>query len=188
MKYRYFKLNEEDSRNYNKMYRDKVGKPRGQLLVDFLAEHNAEGYRYNESFGYTRISALIVRGNANHGRNKHVPIDGECESGRFYVTPDRRYLEGRQLSGSINAMNKRLESFPSFSRWVVDMFSCYAEAFGNRSGQEYITYTSAGFYPERPALIVRIPTGMKGNNPLPDDISPALIEIKHSEFIAITEE
>ncbi|EAW3717103.1 hypothetical protein FES05_14880 [Salmonella enterica] len=35
---------------------------------------------------------------------------------------------------------------------------------------------------------VRIPVGENGEKPLPADMSPALIEIKHSEFIAITEE
>ncbi|EDB3480867.1 hypothetical protein F9X03_19710 [Salmonella enterica] len=44
------------------------------------------------------------------------------------------------------------------------------------------------FYPEKKALVVRIPVGESGEKPLPADMSPALIEIKRSEFIAVTEE
>lgn len=50
------------------------------------------------------------------------------------------------------------------------------------------TWSGAGFYSEKKALVVRIPVGEKGEKPLPADMSKALIEIKHSEFIAITEE
>ncbi|EOF5747772.1 DUF5420 family protein [Salmonella enterica] len=37
-------------------------------------------------------------------------------------------------------------------------------------------------------MVVRIPVSEKGEKALPADMSKALTEIKHSEFIAITEE
>ncbi|EHX9664580.1 DUF5420 family protein, partial [Salmonella enterica] len=50
------------------------------------------------------------------------------------------------------------------------------------------TWSGAGFYSEKKALVVRIPVGENGEKALPADMSKALTEIKHSEFIAITEE
>ncbi|EDW5036665.1 hypothetical protein AL451_003795 [Salmonella enterica subsp. enterica serovar Thompson] len=70
----------------------------------------------------------------------------------------------------------------------VRLLGCYAEAAGVRNGQHYFTWSGAGFYPEKKALVVRIPVGENGEKPLPADMSPALTEIKRSEFIAVTEE
>ncbi|EKF6785944.1 DUF5420 family protein, partial [Salmonella enterica] len=75
-----------------------------------------------------------------------------------------------------------------FSDWAVRLLGCYAEASGVKRGQSYFTWSGAGFYPEKKALVVRIPVGENGEKALPADMSKALIEIKHSEFIAITEE
>ncbi|EAP3524639.1 hypothetical protein EAT47_28130, partial [Salmonella enterica] len=75
-----------------------------------------------------------------------------------------------------------------FSDWVVRKLGCYAEAFYVNHGRQFTTWSAAGFYSEKKALVVRIPVGENGEKALPADMSKALIEIKHSEFIAITEE
>ncbi|EAO8223451.1 DUF5420 family protein [Salmonella enterica] len=190
MQRRYFKLNEADSVKYHKEYQEKIGKLRRKAIQDFLNTCNAAGYLSHQHVGVEFISALLVRGDVDLGRNKRVPgkefdADGQA---LFEVRPDRRYSEGKQLATRLDAINKTLRELPSFSAWVTETLGCYAEASGVERGQCYFTWSGAGFYPEKNALVVRIPVGENGEKPLPADMSPALIEIKHSEFIAITEE
>ncbi|ECI5749369.1 hypothetical protein D5P88_25895, partial [Salmonella enterica subsp. enterica] len=100
----------------------------------------------------------------------------------------RRYSEGKQLATRLEGVNEKLQELPLFSDWVVRKLGCYAEASYVKGGQQFTTWSGAGFYSEKKALVVRIPVGEKGEKPLPADMSKALTEIKHSEFIAITEE
>ncbi|EDT0779484.1 hypothetical protein GUP44_000838 [Salmonella enterica] len=190
MQQRYFKLNEADSVKYHKEYQEQIGKPRKKAIRDFLDGCNAVGYCSHQSFGVEQISALLVRGDVDCGRNKRVSGKEFDDDGQalFEVRPDRRYKEGKQLAARLKEINEKLRDLSTFSDWVVRLLGCYAEANGVRRGQHYFTWSGAGFYPEKKALVVRIPVGENGEKPLPADMSPALIEIKHSEFIAITEE
>ncbi|EEG6271933.1 hypothetical protein G3F95_000982 [Salmonella enterica subsp. enterica] len=190
MQQRYFKLNEADSVKYHKEYQEQIGKPRKKAIRDFLDGCNAVGYCSHQSFGVEQISALLVRGDVDCGRNKRVSGKEFDDDGQalFEVRPDRRYKEGKQLAARLKEINEKLRDLSTFSDWVVRLLGCYAEANGVRRGQHYFTWSGSGFYPEKKALVVRIPVGENGEKPLPADMSPALIEIKHSEFIAITEE
>lgn len=190
MQRRYFKLNEADSVKYYKEYQEKIGKPRKKAVRDFLDGCNAVGYYSHQSFGVEQISVLLVRGDVDCGRNKRVSGKEFDDDGQalFEVRPDRRYKEGKQLAARLKEVNEKLRDLSTFSDWAVRLLGCYAEAGGVRNGQHYFTWSAAGFFPEKKALVVRIPVGENGKKPLPGDMSPALIEIKHSEFIAITEE
>ncbi|HGA5439885.1 TPA: DUF5420 family protein [Salmonella enterica subsp. enterica serovar Eastbourne] len=190
MQQRYFKLNEADSVKYHKEYQEKIGKPRRQAIRDFLSACNAAGYLSHQHFGTEYISALLVRGDVDCGRNKRVSRKAFDDDGQalFEVRPDRRYSEGKQLATRLEEINKKLQALPLFSAWVTGTLGCYTEAFYVNHGQQFTTWSAAGFFPEKKALVVRIPVGENGKKPLPGDMSPALIEIKHSEFIAITEE
>ncbi|ECH9713618.1 hypothetical protein XO64_000089 [Salmonella enterica subsp. enterica serovar Javiana] len=190
MRQRYFKLNEADSFKYHKEYQEKIGKPRKKTIRDFLSACNAVGYLSHQHFGTEHISALLVRGGVDYGRNKRVSSKEFDDDGQalFEVRPDRRYKEGKQLAARLKEVNEKLRDLSTFSDWAVRLLGCYAEAGGVRNGQHYFTWSGAGFYPEKKALVVRIPVGENGEKPLPGDMSKALIEIKRSEFIAITEE
>ncbi|WP_079907646.1 DUF5420 family protein [Salmonella enterica] len=190
MQQRYFKLNEADSVKYHKEYQEQIGKPRKKAIRDFLDACNAVGYYSHQSFGVEQISALLVRGDVDCGRNKRVSGKEFDDDGQalFEVRPDRRYSEGKRLAARLKEVNEKLRDLSTFSDWVVRLLGCYAEANGVRRRQHYFTWSGAGFYPEKKALVVRIPVGENGEKPLPVDMSKALIEIKRSEFIAITEE
>ncbi|EJI4854879.1 DUF5420 family protein [Salmonella enterica] len=190
MQQRYFKLNEADSVKYHKEYQEQIGKPRKKAVRDFLDACNAVGYYSHQSFGVEQIRSLLVRGDVDCGRNKRVSGKEFDDDGQalFEVRPDRRYKEGKQLAARLKEINEKLRDLSTFSGWAVSLLGCYAEAAGVRNGQNYFTWSGAGFYPEKKALVVRIPVGESGEKPLSADMSPALIEIRHSEFIAITEE
>ncbi|EEN4101261.1 hypothetical protein C7101_14070 [Salmonella enterica subsp. enterica serovar Mikawasima] len=190
MQRRYFKLNEADSVKYHKEYQDKIGKTRREAIRDFLSACNAVGYLSRKHFGTEYISALLVRGGVDCGRNKRVSSKEFDDDGQalFEVRPDRRYSEGKQLAARLEEINKKLQALPTFDAWVVEILGCYADANYVNHGQQFIVWSAAGFFPEKKALVVSIPVGENGKEPLPADMSPALIEIKHSEFIAITEE
>ncbi|EOY8362000.1 DUF5420 family protein [Salmonella enterica subsp. salamae] len=190
MQRRYFKLNEADSVKYHKEYQDKIGKTRREAIRDFLSACNAVGYLSRKHFGTEYISALLVRGGVDCGRNKRVSSKEFDDDGQvlFEVRPGRRYSEGKQLAARLEEINKKLQVLPLFDAWVVEILGCYADANYVNHGQQFITWSAAGFFPEKKALVVSIPVGENGKEPLPADMSPALIEIKHSEFIAITEE
>ncbi|MDJ3786977.1 DUF5420 family protein [Salmonella enterica] len=190
MQRRYFKLNEADSVKYHKEYLEKIGKSRREAIRDFLSACNATGYLSHQHFGTEYISALLVRGDVDCGRNKRVSskeFDGDGQV-LFEVRPDRRYSEGKQLATRLKEINEKLQALPLFSDWAVKTLGCYADEIYVNRGQCLTTWSGAGFYPEKKALVVRIPVGENGEKSLPADMSPALIEIKHSEFIAITEE
>lgn len=190
MQRRYFKLNEADSVKYHKEYLAKIGKTRREAIRDFLSTCNAVGYLSRKHFGTEYISALLVRGGMDCGRNKRVSSKEFDNDGQalFEVRPDRRYSEGKQFATRLEEINKKLQELPLFDAWVVEILGCYADASYVNHGQNFVAWSAAGFFPEKKALIVSIPVGENGKEPLPDDMSPALIEIKHSEFIAITEE
>ncbi|EDT6434535.1 hypothetical protein WP66_004976 [Salmonella enterica subsp. enterica] len=190
MQHRYFKLNEVDSVKYHKEYQEKIGKPRKKAIRDFLNACNAVGYYSHQHFGVEQISALLVRGDVDCGRNKRISGKEFDDDGQvlFEVRPDRRYSEGKQLATRLKEVNEKLQALPPFSAWAVGVLGCYADAFYVNHGQQFTTWSAAGFFPEKKELVVRIPVGENGKQPLPGDMSPALIEIKHSEFIAITEE
>ncbi|ECO1513941.1 hypothetical protein AC319_21675 [Salmonella enterica subsp. arizonae] len=190
MQRRYFKLNEADSVKYHKEYLEKIGKPRRTAIRDFLSACNAVGYLSHKHFGTEYISALLVRGGMDCGRNKRVSSKEFDDDGQalFEVMPDRRYSEGKQLAARLEEINKKLQVLPTFSAWVVKTLGCYADADYVNHGQNFVAWSAAGFFPEKKALVVSIPVGENGKEPLPADMSPTLIEIKHSEFIAITEE
>ncbi|EBA9592281.1 DUF5420 family protein [Salmonella enterica subsp. enterica serovar Saintpaul] len=190
MQHRYFKLNEVDSVKYYKEYQEKIGKPRKKAVRDFLNACNAAGFVSYQHFGVEHISALLMRENVDCGRNKRTRSDSFDDDGQvlFEVRPDRRYSEGKQLATRLKEINEKLQALPLFNAWVVGVLGCYADAFYVNHGQQFTTWSAAGFFPEKKVLVVRIPVGENGKKPLPGDMSPALIEIKHSEFIAITEE
>ncbi|EAX7073466.1 hypothetical protein TK81_11445 [Salmonella enterica subsp. enterica] len=190
MQHRYFKLNEVDSVKYYKEYQEKIGKPRKKAIRDFLNACNAAGFVSHQHFGVEYISALLMRENVDCGRNKRTRSDSFDDDGQvlFEVRPDRRYSEGKQLAARLKEINEQLQELSLFSDWAVRKLGCYAEAFYVNHGQQFTTWSAAGFYSEKKALVVRIPVGEKGEKALPADMSKALIEIKHSEFIAITEE
>ncbi|EKE0950796.1 DUF5420 family protein [Salmonella enterica] len=190
MQRRYFKLNEADSVKYHKEYQEKIGKPRKKAIRDFLNGCNAVGYCSHQHFGDECISALLVREDVDYGRNKRVcseKFDGDGQV-LFEVRPDRRYNEGKRLAARLKEINEQLQELPPFSDWAVRKLGCYADASYVNHGQYLTTWSGAGFYSERKALVVRIPVGENGEKALPADMSKALIEIRHSEFIAITEE
>ncbi|HEC8681584.1 TPA: DUF5420 family protein [Salmonella enterica subsp. enterica serovar Oranienburg] len=190
MQRRYFKLNESDSVKYHKEYQEKIGKPRRQAIRDFLSACNAAGYLSHQHFGTEYISALLVRGDVDCGRNKRVSRKEFDDDGQalFEVRPDRRYSEGKQLATRLEEINKKLQALPLFSAWAIETLGCYAEADYVDHEQYLTTWSGAGFYPEKKALVVHIPVGENGKEPLPADMSKSLIEIKLSEFITITEE
>ncbi|EAS3866656.1 hypothetical protein FIX79_12610 [Salmonella enterica] len=190
MQRRYFKLNEADSVKYHKEYQEKIGKPRKKAIRDFLSACNAVGYLSYKHFGTECINALLVRGGVDYGRNKRVSRKEFDDDGQvlFEVRPDRRYNEGKRLAARLKEINEQLQELPLFSEWAVRKLGCYADASYVNHGQYLTTWSGAGFYSERKALVVRIPVGENGEKPLPANMSKALIEIKHSEFIAITEE
>ncbi|ENQ7557141.1 DUF5420 family protein [Salmonella enterica] len=190
MQRRYFKLNAADSVKYHKEYLEKIGKPRKKAIRDFLSVCNAVGYLSHQHFGTEHISALLVRGGVDYGRNKRLSSEEFDDDGQvlFEVRPDRRYSEGKQLAARLKEINEKLQVLPLFSDWAVKTLGCYADASCVNHGQHFVTWSGAGFYSEKKALVVRIPVGENGEKSLPADMSPALIEIKHSEFIAITEE
>ncbi|EBU8193932.1 hypothetical protein DLM41_03070 [Salmonella enterica subsp. enterica serovar Sandiego] len=190
MQRRYFKLNEADSVKYHKEYQEKIGKPRKKAIRDFLSACNAASFVSYQHFGVEHISALLMRENVDCGRNKRTRSDSFDDDGQvlFEVRPDRRYSEGKQLAARLKEINEQLQELSLFSDWAVRKLGCYAEAFYVNRGQYLTTWSGAGFYPEKKALVVRIPVGEKGEKALPADMSKALTEIKHSEFIAITEE
>ncbi|EIK4912410.1 DUF5420 family protein [Salmonella enterica] len=190
MQHRYFKLNEVDSVKYHKEYQEQIGKPRKKAVRDFLNACNAVGYCSHQHFGVEQIRALLVRGDVGCGRNKRISGKEFDDDGQalFEVKPDRRYNEGKWLAARLKEINEQLRVLPLFSDWAVRKLGCYADASYVNHGQYLTTWSGAGFYPEKKALVVRIPVGENGEKPLPADMSKALIEIKHSEFIAITEE
>ncbi|EDS8890212.1 DUF5420 family protein [Salmonella enterica subsp. enterica serovar Newport] len=190
MQRRYFKLNKADSVKYHKEYQEKIGKPRKKAIRDFLNACNAAGFVSYQHFGVEHISALLMRENVDCGKNKRTRSDSFDDDGQvlFEVRPDRRYSEGKQLAARLKEINEQLQELSLFSDWAVRKLGCYADASYVNHGQYLTTWSGAGFYPEKKALVVRIPVGENGEKPLPADMSKALIEIKHSEFIAITEE
>lgn len=190
MQRRYFKLNEADSVEYHKEYQEKIGKPRKKAIRDFLSECNAAGFVSYQHFGVEHISALLMRENVDCGKNKRTRSNSFDDDGQvlFEVRPDRRYSEGKQLAARLKEINEKLQELSTFSDWAVRKLGCYADASCVNRGQYLTTWSGVGFYSEKKALVVRIPVGEKGEKALPADMSKALIEIKHSEFIAITEE
>ncbi|ECS8427618.1 hypothetical protein CCT29_01270 [Salmonella enterica] len=190
MQRRYFKLNEVDSVKYYKEYQEKIGKPRKKAMRDFLSACNAAGFVSHQHFGVEHISALLMRENVDCGRNKRTRSASFDDDGQvlFEVRPDRRYNEGKQLAARLKEINEQLQELPPLSDWAVRKLGCYADASYVNHGQYLTTWSGAGFYSERKALVVRIPVGENGEKALPADMSKALIEIRHSEFIAITEE
>ncbi|EKB5404467.1 DUF5420 family protein [Salmonella enterica] len=190
MQRRYFKLNEADSVKYYKEYQEKIGKPRKEAIRDFLSACNAAGFVSYQHFGVEHISALLMRENVDCGKNKRTRSNSFDDDGQalFEVRPDRRYSEGKQLAARLKEINEKLQELSTFSDWAVRKLGCYADASCVNRGQYLTTWSGAGFYSEKKALVVRIPVGEKGEKALPADMSKALIEIKHSEFIAITEE
>ncbi|EAU4679365.1 hypothetical protein EAP58_14770 [Salmonella enterica] len=190
MQRRYFKLNEADSVKYHKEYQEKIGKSRKKAIRDFLNSCNAVGYCSHQHFGVEHISALLMRENVDCGKNKRTRSNSFDDDGQalFEVKPDRRHNEGKRLAARLKEINEQLRVLPPFSDWAVRKLGCYADASYVNHGQYLTTWSGAGFYSERKALVVRIPVGENGEKSLPADMSKALIEIKHSEFIAITEE
>ncbi|EDL0131937.1 hypothetical protein CLF53_16085 [Salmonella enterica subsp. enterica serovar Kottbus] len=190
MQRRYFKLNEADSVKYHKEYQEKIGKPRREAIRDFLSACNAVGHLSHKHFGTEYISALLVREDVDCGGNKRTRSGFFDDDGQdlFKVEPNRRYSEGKQLAARLKEINEKLQVLPPFSAWVVKTLGCYADADYVNHGQNFVAWSAAGFFPEKKALVVSIPVGENGKEPLPADMSPALIEIKRSEFIAITEE
>lgn len=167
MQWRYFKLNEADSVKYHKEYLDAIGKSRRQAIRDFLSACNAAGYLSYQHFGTEHISALLVREDVDCGRNKRVSGKGLDGDGRalFEVRPNRRYSEGKQLAARLEEINRKLQVLPLFSAWAVDVLGCNAEATYVSREQHITTWSGAGFFPEKKALVVRIPVGESGDPP-----------------------
>ncbi|HEB3701044.1 TPA: DUF5420 family protein, partial [Escherichia coli] len=91
IKYRYFKMNERDSRHYHREWLDCAGRERKKLIDDFLSNHRAKGYLYFWCYGHIFVTSILVHEDVDVGRNKRVLSDKFDEDGRvlFSVKPDR---------------------------------------------------------------------------------------------------
>lgn len=183
-------MNERDSRHYHREWLDCAGRERKKLIDDFLSNQNARGYCCSWYCGDFFVKSILVHEDVDVGRNKRVLSDKFDEDGRtlFSVKPDRRFREGKKLNKALNILNEKLKQLPSFSTWMVNKLDCYFEVFGVSNGRTVMACSSAGFYGDKGAVVVRIPVGESDNAFSPEKLHPSLMAIKHSEFIAITEE
>ncbi|HBA8915781.1 TPA: hypothetical protein J1245_004968, partial [Escherichia coli] len=60
IKYRYFKMNEADSRHYYREWLDCTGRKRQKLIDDFLSNQNARGYCYSWCCGDFFVKSILV--------------------------------------------------------------------------------------------------------------------------------
>ncbi|EFB2278472.1 DUF5420 family protein [Escherichia coli] len=186
----FFKMNKENSLYYWRKWQDSVGKERKMLIREFLEKSHARGYLYSSVFGDMAVTAILVPAGVDTGRNKRIAHKSIDEDGNalFSVTPDRRYKEGRKLDKDIQQLNTQLKRLPGFSAWLISEIDCYFEADWIVNGRDSVTWSAAGFYPEKDVVVVRIPVPSEEIAWMKSRLHPSLIEIKRSEFIALTEE
>lgn len=190
MKTRYFKLNEIDSVGLFNRWLDQVKRPRDAIIRDLTDKYDAEGLRWRGDIfdNSSRAGCCCARGwTVAETSGRLSEARQKKGDNLFCCTPDRRCREGRDLAADLAALNFRLRELPPFSGWAVGVLGCGSQVVTEESGRSALVFSVAGFYPEKKSVVVKVPVDEEVKHPLPD-VNASLIEIKHSEFIAITEE
>ena len=99
-------------------------------------------------------------------------------------TPNKRYSAGKWFDGCLKEINKCRHEAPYFDRYVAKLLNCYNEAISDENGRSLLHRTRVGISKEK--LVIAVPYN-KQDGKIPE--TPAeCTQIKHSEFIALTEE
>lgn len=175
----YFKLGVGLSEDLYKVWK------RTRKEVDQLADMIRNEYGADALFeSYPgKISGFCLNGHGNPEKRGFTKVDRIFSGQKFTVyTPNRRFREGKRFSQLCRKHAKLVEESPDFNVFAAKKLKMERMLVGLRRGQNCLFRDSIGYVKE--CVVGSIPYDEK--HPLPDNFE--LIQIKKSEYIALTEE
>ena len=179
MNRRYFAMGEEDSANVEAAYAE-LRKPRQEAYDALADKYGADDVLITNGSQLfpSRIAGLMFEDRPSDQKGLKFEMVEVRGHSKWKASPDRRYKRGKELDSDIRAADK-VAGADTFSRWAVDEVAMANE--GHTDGRIHLSV--AGMAKGR--LTVSVPAPEGGSFPKVDS---RLVELKHSEFIALTEE
>ena len=177
---RYFVMSKEKSSAFMAEF-DQAQAPRKEACKSLMESYRADSLMVSRS----NLSGEIVQGLVFNYEPEHrrgwkvekVVLGGDwC----WKVTPNRRFKEGKQLDRDIRSANS-VESASLFSPWAIDRLKMDAISFSSGA----MHHAVAGYVKGQVIVSVPVPSTDQENFP---EIHSDLVEIKKSQFVALTEE
>lgn len=177
---RYFVMSKEKSSAFMAEFKQEKA-PRQEAYKHLMEKHKADTLMVSRSeFSGERVTALAFNDEPKPRRGckvEKIVINGEwC----WQVTPNRRFKEGKELDRDIAAANN-VEAASLFSPWAIEQLKMGALVFSSGA----MHHAVAGYVKDQVVVSVPVPNPEKEEFP---EIHPDLVEIKKSQFVALTEE
>ena len=176
---RYFVMSEEKSSAFMAEF-EKAKAPRQEGYKKLMEAYQADSLLVSRSnFSGESVTALLFTEEPEKCGGWKVEKTVHGDEWSWSVVPDRRFKKGKQLASDIAEANS-IQAPSLFSPWAIEQLRMGSITF--TSGAMH--HAVAGFVGGR--VVVSVPV------PDPDqefpEIHADLVEIKKSEFIALTEE
>jgi hypothetical protein len=177
---RYFVMSKEKSSAFMAEFRDAKA-PRQEAYKKLMEKYQADNLMVSRSdFSGERVQALIFKEMPEQRRGwklEETILDGEWG---WKASPNRRFKEGKQLACDISAVNN-VDAASLFSPWAIERLKMGTLVFS--SG--FMSHAVAGYVKDQVVVAVPVPNLEQEEFP---EIHSDLIEIKKSQFVALTEE
>ena len=180
MAYFYFKSDRVQTNKYLTEYQRDVLPLRATVFLTLLKDTGAAGLRL-KPFAMDVISEFYFSGTLPAGWRKRDDVafigDGPC----FIARPDESCPEGRAIAAMVEAAERELKKYPDFLVWLCEQLGIMRLP----SLFNFGTWWTPAF--SRDGLCVVFEVGAlcgEINGWVPEECQ----EIKHSEYVALTEE
>lgn len=177
---RYFMMSKEKSKAFIDDFEQ--GKaPRKEAYKQLMERYKSDSLMVSRSnFSGESVTALVFKDEPEQKRGWKVEKTILNDEWCWKVSPNRRFKEGKQLDRDIYEANS-VDTPSLFSPWATEILGMDVLAFS--AGRMH--HAVAGYVKGQVVVSVPVPNPGQGEFP---DIHPDLVEIKKSQFIAMTEE
>lgn len=179
---RYFVMDKEKSAQFMERF-DQLKKPFNDALKALVDEHGANDcWVSRSSFSGDRVIGLVYNTEPNEA--KWLKVEKQRHEGKhlYVVTPNRRYKEGKHLARQLEEVNSMRGRTSNFSVWACQDLEMQCERITDRC----MHHSVAGFV--KGQVVVSVPVPYEGDEDKFPAVHADLVEVKKSEFIALTEE
>ncbi|ENX2733356.1 DUF5420 family protein [Salmonella enterica] len=183
MKFAYFKLDAVVTDKYLSAYRADIKPSRERIFCELQTSLGAVGFKVVDKGCYEVIEAVYFDYLPSDNWSAEVTtllVDGKP---LFCARLDSKYVSGEVIAEELKQAGEKLKDYPPFERWLCEQLGVVdplLSMFGGFSLWRPRNSRCGDF------ILFRVPLSERGEvrGKVPDEC----IRIKHSEYVALTEE
>ncbi|EEC6275503.1 DUF5420 family protein [Salmonella enterica] len=184
MKFAYFKLDSVITDKYVSMYKADIKPERSRILCQLQTATGAVGFKITDK-GYNEVIDAVYFNHVPYGAAWEIMESGLFFDGYLLVSavPDTEYASGRDVAEELERACQKLKNYPCFEHWLCEKLGVISKGmfmFGGYSAWKLV------FSRDGSHILFRVPLDHEGK--VRESIPVDCTRIKHSEYVALTEE